>query len=362
MNDHWAAEMRRALNRIGVYHRIPHRTTRGHFNMSGEDDSRQSGTHDTAVIEGFYDWGPGVIVTADCLDGSYETALAGRQLNVVLPTFDGSTVTEPPLRYKRPDKWVNVDPPNPWGELRSWNRARDGSPVPVTICIRRVRILVSVDPAEAADSNLGPQLDDALSPWWDALSSWVEVVTGQDLANLGDRRPKQPQTFHLWAGNPDGTMRPLSMLFHGTIHPQVNALTAHRLRGCLAAVARGQAPPPERLHLADARSLHNDGQWRRAVIDAATAAEVAITSWLDNRLSSAEPEVKAALLDTPLTLGRLHRLYTQLGGALPRNFDELVVKPRNNAAHRGMSLDQAESAAAIETTSALLDATTPIVL
>ena len=31
-------------------------------------------------------------------------------------------------------------------------------------------------------------------------------------------------------------------------------------------------------------------------------------SWLDNRLSTAEPDVKAALLNTPLTLGRLHRL------------------------------------------------------
>jgi hypothetical protein len=33
--------------------------------------------------------------------------------------------------------------------------------------------------------------------------------------------------------------------------------------------------------LSDARSLHNNGQWRRAVIDAATAAEVGITSWID---------------------------------------------------------------------------------
>lgn len=330
--------------------------------MKVQNDPGQCGTDDTVVIEGFYDLGPGVVVTADCLGRSYQTALAGRQLIVMVPQFDGTTVTEPPLRYKRPDNWVNVDPPNPWGELRSWNKADDGSPLPVTICIKRVRILLSVNPAEATDPSLGPQLDDALSPWWDALSSWVEVVTGQDLANLGDRRPKQPQTFHLWAGNPDGTMRPLSMLFHGTVYPQVNALTSHGLHGCLSAVARGQAPPPERLHLSDARSLHNDGQWRRAVIDAATAAEVAITSWLDNRLSTAEADVKAALLNTPLTLGRLHRLYTQLGGTLPRDFDRLVVTPRNHAAHRGMSLTESESAAAIDAISTLLDVTSRIVL
>lgn len=314
------------------------------------------------VIEGFYDWGPGVVVHADCLARSYRSALPGRPLTVALPTFDGSAVVEPPPRYTRPHEYVEVDPPNPWGELRSWNNAEDGSPIPVTVCVRRVRILLPVTPAEAADLNLGPQLDSALSPWWEALSSWVEVVTGQDLAALGERRPKQPQTFHLWGGNADGTMRPLAMMFQANIFPQAAALTSDGLRACLSAVAQGQSPPPERLHLSDARALHNNGQWRRAVIDAATAAEVAITSWLDTRLSNAEPDVKAALLNTPLTLGRLHRLYTQLGGVLPSEFEKLVVKPRNDAAHRGMPLSPEQSAAAIATAAKLLDSTTPIVL
>jgi hypothetical protein len=294
----------------------------------------QPDADDTVVIEGFYDWGPGVVVTADCLGRSYQTALAGRRLTVTLPLFDGTTVAEPPLRYKRPAAYVNVDPPNPWGELRAWNKAEDGSPIPVQICIKRVRILLSVNVAEAADPNLGPQLDNALSLWWDALSSWVEVVTGQDLANLGDRRPKKPQSFHLWAGNSDGTMRPLAMLFHAPLFTQSPVLTSHGLQGCLSAVALGQAAPQERLHLSDARSLHNDGQWRRAVIDAATAAEMGITSWID---SNAEPDVKGSVVKNPLTLGRLHRLYSDLGGAVPDDFQEVVVNPRNDAADAGAS-------------------------
>jgi hypothetical protein len=157
-------------------------------------------------------------------------------------------------------------------------------------------------------------------------------------------------------------MRPLSMLFHAKLFPHTEVLTPRGLHRCLFAVASGHIPAPERLHLCDARSLHNDGQWRRAVIDAATAAEVAITSWLDNRLNTAEPQVKTALLGTSLTLGRLHRLYTQLGGALPSGFDNLVVRPRNHAAHRGMALNGEQSAAAIDATSALLDVTTPLAL
>jgi hypothetical protein len=312
---------------------------------------------DQAVIEGFYNWGPGVVVTADCLGQSYQTALAGRSLTVTVPAFDGTVIAEPSLRYKRPDSYVDVDPPNPWGELRAWNKAEDGSVIPVLACIKRVRLWFPVTAAEAADQNLGPALDNLLSPWWDALSSWIEIATGQDLANLGDRRPKRPQTFHLWGGNADGTMRPLALMFHATGFPPSHPLPSHGLQACLAVVAKGQAPPQERLHLSDARSLHNNGQWRRAVIDAATAAEVGITSWID---SNADAKVKADLAKKPRTLGGLWRLYEKLGGAVPDDFQKLVVDPRNDAAHRGMSLTSERSAAAIDAAAALLHATTPL--
>jgi hypothetical protein len=312
---------------------------------------------DAEVIEGFYDWGAGVVVTAECLGQSYQTSLAGRSLIVRVPAFDGTVIAEPPLRYKRPDSYVDVDPPNPWGDLREWNMAEDGSVIPALVCIKRVRLWFPVTPAEAADPNLGPGLDNLLSPWWDALSAWIEVATGQDLANLGDRRPKQPQNFHLWGGNSDGTMRPLALMLYGTGFPPSGALPSEGLRACLSAVAEGRAAPPERLHLSDARSLHNNGQWRRAVIDAATAAEVGITSWID---SNADAKVKADLAKRPLTLGGLWRLYEKLGGAVPDDFQELVVDPRNDAAHRGMPLTSQQSAAAIDATAELLNATTPL--
>lgn len=319
----------------------------------------QSDADGRAVIEGYYDWGPGVVVTADCLGHSYQTALAGRALIVTVPAFDGTAIAESPLRYKRPDNFVDVDPPNAWGELRGWNVAEDGPVIPVLVCIKRVRLWFPVTPAEAADPNLGPALDNLLSPWWDALSSWIEVATGQDLANLGHRRPKQPQTFHLWGGNADGTMRPLAMAFHATGFPPSHPLLSHGLQACLSAVAKGQAAPQERLHLSVAGSLHNNGQWRRAVIDAATAAEVGITSWID---SNADAKVKKDLAKKPPALGALWRLYEKLGGAVPDDFQKLVVDPRNDAAHRGMALTSEHPAAAIDATAALLNEATPLVL
>lgn len=61
-------------------------------------------------------------------------------------------------------------------------------------------------------------------------------------------------------------------------------------------------------------------------------------------------------------MGALWRLYEKLGGVVPDDFQKLVVDPRNDAAHRGMSLTSEQSAAAIDATAALLKATTPLVL
>jgi hypothetical protein len=47
---------------------------------------------------------------------------------------------------------------------------------------------------------------------------------------------------------------------------------------------------------------------------------------------------------------------------MPDDFQQVVVKPRNDAAHRGMSLTSEQSAAAIDATAKLLEATTPTVL
>ena len=62
------------------------------------------------------------------------------------------------------------------------------------------------------------------------------------------------------------------------------------------------------------------------------------------------------------TLGALWPVYEELGGAVPDDFQKLVVDPRNDAAHRGMSLTSEQSAAAIDATEKLLKGTTPLVV
>lgn len=72
-------------------------------------------------------------------------------------------------------------------------------------------------------------------------------------------------------------------------------LESSDLQACVTA-AGDQAPPAEWLFIRDARSLLGAGQNRRAMIDAGTAAEVAMTNLIDRYLAAeeiAEPVRKA---------------------------------------------------------------------
>lgn len=317
---------------------------------------------DDTVIEGFYDLGAGLVVSADCLEMSYETVLGARRMVITLPSFEPNRIAliEPPLVYRRPDSWVNVDPPDPWGHTRISEMAEDGVEVPRTVCVKRFRIKISVDSAEASESSLGPRLDEELENWWVHFSAWAEVLSGQILAELGMRRPPGPPTFHLWTGADDGTMRPLSMLINATVFPEVNVLTSYGLQECLRFAARQQMPAPEWLLLRDARALHQSGEWRRAVIDAATAAELAINAWIDRRLASTEAAVRSALLSDSRTLGPLSKQFRRLGGNLPNNFAQQVITPRNKAMHRGHPLTESESGQALSCARTLLETASPL--
>lgn len=91
------------------------------------------------------------------------------------------------------------------------------------------------------------------------------------------------------------------------------------------------------------------GDTRNAVIDAATAVEVALTEALRSRLSpEASPQVVAAILDRSRMLGARLELAREFALPLPESIQATLVRPRNNLVHRGeeVSARQVESAVA----------------
>jgi hypothetical protein len=97
-----------------------------------------------------------------------------------------------------------------------------------------------------------------------------------------------------------------------------------------------RSAPAEWLFIRDARSLLNGGDFRRAVIDSRTAAELSVTALIDRKFdllgtSSTDREQQFA---SHHGLSKLIQLNNSLrASTLPRRLQQDVAEPRNKAAH-----------------------------
>jgi hypothetical protein len=89
--------------------------------------------------------------------------------------------------------------------------------------------------------------------------------------------------------------------------------------------------------------------WRVAIIDAATATEVALTTGLVARLSTtlSSSDVKKKL-DSTRMLGPRIKLAKTLNMPLPARIDEDMKDPRNAVVHKGADMTRDYAKAAIE--------------
>jgi hypothetical protein len=95
----------------------------------------------------------------------------------------------------------------------------------------------------------------------------------------------------------------------------------------------------------------NGGQNRRAVIDAATAAEVAMTTLIDKYLATANTDesVRTALRKRFRALeGRTELLKNLRSGLLPPRLQRDLIDPRNDATHGGHSLTDEQAQTAVD--------------
>ncbi len=185
------------------------------------------------------------------------------------------------------------------------------------------------DPAD----DVVDQVLESIDPWFDRFRSWVEVLTGQDL---------DPSPAHEtgWTGGSALRLRLVDdpgvdrrrPRFRMTIIED-NPLSAEQLRGALALASDGHWPADELLLLRDARAALARGQARKAVLDAATAAELAVGRMLQAQLAAVAPPLADALTSGK-TLGPMVQLLRKAGVAIPDQTEKQLVAVRNAVVHR----------------------------
>ncbi|MDO3402110.1 hypothetical protein QWI29_18885 [Mycolicibacterium neoaurum] len=200
--------------------------------------------------------------------------------------------------------------------------------------------------------------------WWSVLADWIGVTSNQDLIELGKQRRRSLGLFSMWIADPEaGEESGFNSLKMPELRPYVGEpLSRAQLQRCMALAGEATRPPAAWLMLRDARSLLNTGEYRRAVLDAGTAAELALADSLSTYLTSnSRPDVAKAFIDRTKMLGPLTDAVKKLKIVpLPEKLQPRVIDPRNLAVHGAQEMTKKIAETAIATTCSLLNVTHPL--
>jgi hypothetical protein len=229
----------------------------------------------------------------------------------------------------------------------------------LTASVRRVVIRgqLSAPASDTFRSYFREQFD----PWFALVARWIEVWTGQVIQdNLTGRGGRSRSFGALWDMSDDA--HPSIQMLRGG-HAEIldinSFATREQLQSAFSRATARQVPPLEWEALRKAMQYLLGNNDRLAVIEAATAAEIAMATAIDQRLG----DISSGGIDK-ITLNAngaagLVRLLDALDGKDPEKTHrgrvlKLLAEPRNRAVHSGEVPTADVAWTAIRTAQALL--------
>lgn len=330
------------------------------------------------ALEGHFACGAGLLIKAECLGRSYTTRTATRDLTVMLPSmpkdWQGDGELNPPgwsfKTFRDPDQETRLsDSSFKWGLCSGFKNNDDGTQSPEFARVNRwgFQTTIAIGTENFAFFNARGEAMHEIAAWWDLVSSWISIVTRQDFVDIGKTRSGiRVGPVIAWCGDENDLRvngsRETSITVTNDIG--VDRIGESALRKCLDLAGSGTQPPDEWLFIRDARSLVNAEQYRRAVIDACTAAELSLTARIDaqfnkNGTNAADREKE---FKSHHGISRLKALHKKVGApeSLPKRLVEDVGSIRNKAAHKGYVPTLTETTLAIQIAATVVELVYPL--
>ena len=301
-------------------------------------------------LEGAFRCGDGFLAAPECLGQTFHSRTASHAVSMTLPRFEAGALIRPPWRYVREgEDRVPAEADDHWGSVAG-SKAADGLKYAhVLHCVVHSEVMaIDNESFKAVATRFGDELAD----WWTLVCDWLDVLTLQDFAGLGRaQRSILDDSIQLWSGDSNGIRcAGVNYQVMGAGVNWAEVLDKQQLQVALDLAASDSSPHIEWLLLRDARSLLNAREYRRAVIDACTAAELSVTALIDRLfdLSGTRQEERARQFAKYHGLAKLIELHNRFkAGKLPKRLYQEVGAPRNKAAHVGAMLNEADARTAI---------------
>jgi hypothetical protein len=282
-------------------------------------------------------------VMCDALDATYPTGYDKLRFNVVMPD------ARPPIGGPPPVPAVESRP-ELIGEQVVWAQEY-GAHIPDSLrpatALHRVAVTDVEGPSYDHRSWFTPehQLAEYISKWFNDVRTWTEIVTGQDL----DPNHRVYDAESVGAGLTFIEPPHDGALGFKLTTPRVLPLRAQEWADILVFVRDGKEPPLEEVLSRDARAAHRRGANRRAIIDAATALEIALGRHVRSHAHQL-PERQRGRISERTALGDYTSIAEHSGLELAVPIDRLrwLNNLRNDAAHRGAAPGHWEAGDAVQ--------------
>lgn len=308
----------------------------------------------------------GLAVAPDCLGRTYKTVIGGQPLKVLLPAPDPQDpdrlplLVAPALIYEHPPVTPQVLPWE-WGKVNSADR--NGW---VSADIAMLAYQFQVTGSDEDMTQVCRLVGEQVPAWWDRLEMWLDTFTDLDLLHHGRYRldPDTPE-FSAYVRNTDGTVVRVPWRTHGgtfVVPPDGDVPDHEILTRCFRLAGDKTELPAEWQYLREARSWLNAEQTRHAVIDACTAAEIALAYQITQLANGTSKAVIEQLLKRCNGIASLADVVRKIGGTTASASDvtERLARLRNSAAHTGNPPTPEAAEAAVAVAAAILGHARPL--
>ena len=330
----------------------------------------------TRVVEGYFECSVPFTVDIEALSEKYSAIVGGQPLTLRLPSADRvershDGLSAPPQHYSEHEDLLSSQPEMApfWGRVVVWSANFDA---PKAANIHRIGISFEVAGDDDLVREAGRRVADAMSVWWAAVSAWIEVRHGQDLSRLGPVEPgikfsgtTLRSRLYSLQGHPipGGHILPVGSSAIRVTWPNYTPIDAQQLQHCIDHTQNHGPPPTEWMLIRDANSLCAGQDYRRSVLDAGLAAELAVTKLIRSHLAAiGHPNTDRELRRNRM-LGPLCDYWTrQCRGNLPADYQTRLLKRRNNATHAGTLFAESDVRDAITVARDIVNDATPLPL
>ena len=228
------------------------------------------------------------------------------------------------------------------------------------ICyVEAVAIAPLLDPEEDVLEKPVRDLGNDFFVWFRILQEWACAWSGEPMQDFD---PYRPAAVHVV--DEQGVIVSNGPRERG-VYVWPEPLTRAQVAGAMRRASAGELLPPEHRTLLDAVEAKVGGMFRKAVIDAATAVEVALAGYVIRELVG--KGVDTAFIDEVIKgvngLMNLHSLCTQLGanpGVSKNKLGAQLANVRNRAAHAGIVPSWNEAQTACEHAATIVHAIAPL--